>query len=50
MCLKFKKVVTNPPTQVNLINDDFGIASEWSLFIINTMSEVCDVLKSFLSF
>jgi hypothetical protein len=50
MCLKRRKVVTNPPTQVNLINDDIGIAFELSLFITNTKKEVCDVLKSFLSF
>jgi len=46
MCLKWKEEVTNPPTQVNLINDDFEIAFELFLFAINIKKEVCDVLES----
>jgi hypothetical protein len=33
-----------------LIDDDYGIAFELSLFIFNIQKEVCDVLESFLSF
>jgi len=50
MCLKCREYITNPLTQVNLINDDYGIAFELSLFIFNIQKEVCDVLESFPSF
>jgi hypothetical protein len=50
MCLKCREEVTNPLAQVNLIDDDFGIAFELTLFAINIRKEVCDVLKLFLSF
>jgi hypothetical protein len=50
MCLKCKEKVTNPPTQVNLIDDEYGnIAFELFLFATNIKKEVCDVLKSFFS-
>jgi hypothetical protein len=48
MCLKCCGKVTNPPTSINLIDDDFGIAFELSLFVIHVKKEVCDVLESFL--
>jgi hypothetical protein len=47
---KNKEEVTYPSPQVNLIDDDYGIAFELSLFVINIKKKVCDVLKSFLSF
>jgi hypothetical protein len=50
MCLKYKEEITNPPTPVNLINDDSEIAFELSLFVINIKKEICDVLKSNFSF
>jgi hypothetical protein len=33
MCLKLKEEVTNPPTQVNLIDDDYGIILELFSFV-----------------
>jgi hypothetical protein len=42
--LKCKEEVTNPPTKVNLIGDNFGIAFELFLFPTNIKREVCDVL------
>jgi hypothetical protein len=50
MCLKCREYITNPFTQVNLIDDDYGIAFVLSLFITNIHKEVCDVLKNFPSF
>jgi hypothetical protein len=50
MCLKCKEYITNPLTQVNLIDDDYGISFELFLFITNIQKEVCDVLESFPSF
>jgi hypothetical protein len=50
MCLKCKEEVTNSPTQVNLIDDNFGIIFELFLFAINYKKKVCGVLESFLSF
>jgi hypothetical protein len=35
---------------VNLIDDDYGITFELSLFASNIRGEVCGVLDSFLSF
>jgi hypothetical protein len=46
MCLKWGEEVTNPPTQLNLINDDFEIAFELFLFVINIEKKVYDVLES----
>jgi hypothetical protein len=48
MCLKCWGKVTNPLALINLIDDDFGIAFELSLFVIHVKKEVCDVLESFL--
>jgi hypothetical protein len=50
MCLKCKEEVTNPPTQVNSINDCYnGIVFDLSLFIINIKKEVFGALEfSFL--
>jgi hypothetical protein len=45
MCLKCKEEVTNPLAQVNLIDDDFVMAFELTLFAINIKKEVCDVLE-----
>jgi hypothetical protein len=50
MCLKFNEEITNPSTLINLINDDFGITFELSLFASNIKKEVCGVWDSFLSF
>jgi hypothetical protein len=33
---------------MNLIDDDFGIAFELSLFVIHVKKEVCDILESFI--
>jgi hypothetical protein len=49
MCLKWKEEVTNPPSQVNLIDNDYEIAFELSLFA-TSIKEVCNVLESFLCF
>jgi hypothetical protein len=49
MRLKFKEKIINPFTLVSLIDDDFGIAFELSLFTSNIKREVCVVLDSFLS-
>jgi hypothetical protein len=49
MCLKFKEEIANPFALVNLIDDDFGIIFESSLFVSNIRREVCGVLDSFLS-
>jgi hypothetical protein len=50
MCLKCKEEVTNSPTQVNFIDDNFGIIFELFLFTINYKKKVYGVLESFLSF
>jgi hypothetical protein len=50
MCLKFKEEIINPSAQVSLINDDYGISFDLSLFASNIKREVCGVLDSFLSF
>lgn len=49
MRLKWKKEVTNPPFQANLIDNVSEIAFELSLFATN-IKEVCNVLESFLFF
>ncbi len=48
--LKNREEVTYPPLQVNLIDDDYGIGFELSLFVTNIKKKVCDVLESFFSF
>jgi hypothetical protein len=50
MCLKCKELVTNPLAQVNLIDDDFWITFELSLFVTNIKREIWGVLESFLFF
>jgi hypothetical protein len=45
-----KGEITNPPTEVNLIIDDYNIIFEFSLFATNIKKEVCGVLEYFLSF
>jgi len=50
MHLKFKEKIINPSTLVSLIDDDFGIAFELSLFTSNIRRKVCVVLDSFLSY
>jgi hypothetical protein len=47
LCLKFRKKLKNLPTQVNLIDDDFGIVLELFLFASNIKMKICDVLESF---
>jgi hypothetical protein len=49
MCLKFREEITNPSTLVSLIDDNFGINFELSLFASNIKKEVYGVLNSFLS-
>jgi hypothetical protein len=41
--LKWKKAVANSPTQVNLIDDDFGIVFELSLFATDIKKRNCNV-------
>jgi hypothetical protein len=51
MCLKCREKITNPfAWAINLIDDDFEIAFELSLFASNIKRKICDVLDSFLSF
>jgi len=50
MCLNFKEENANPFALVSLIDDDFDIAFELSLFVSNIRREVCGVLDSFLYF
>ncbi len=51
MCLKCREKVTNPPTQVNFINDCYnGIVFKLSLFTTNIKKEVVGVLDSFFHF
>ncbi len=40
--------VTNPFAQVNLIDDDYRIVFELSMFAINIMREIYGIIKSFL--
>jgi len=40
--------ITNPPAQISLIDDDFGITLELSLFITNLKKEICGVFDLFL--
>jgi len=47
MCLKCKEKITNLLAQISLIDDDFGIILDLSLFITNIKKEVCGVLKLF---
>jgi hypothetical protein len=39
MCIKCKEKVTNPLAQVNLIDDDYGIAFDVFLFATNIKKE-----------
>jgi hypothetical protein len=48
MHVKCKEKVTNPLAQINLIDDDYGIAFDLFLFATNIKKEVCIVLKIFL--
>jgi hypothetical protein len=50
MCLKYREEITNPPTPINLTSDDFEIAFELSLFVINIKKDICNVFKSYFSF
>jgi hypothetical protein len=50
MCLKFRGKITSPYALVNLIDDDFGIVFELSLFTSNIKREVCGVLDSLFFF
>ncbi len=47
MCLKCKEKVTNPLAQINLIENEYGIAFELFLFPINIKKKVYGVLESF---
>jgi hypothetical protein len=46
--LKCKEKITNPLAQISLIDDDFGITLELSLFITNIKKEICSVLELFI--
>jgi hypothetical protein len=48
MCLKFKENIINPSSLVSLIDDDYGMTFELSLFVSNIKREICNVLDSFL--
>jgi hypothetical protein len=48
MCLKLKEEIINPFAPVSLIDDDFGIAFELSLFASNIRREVSCVLDYFI--
>jgi hypothetical protein len=49
ICLKCKEKITNPfAWAINLIDDDFGIVFEFSLFTSNIKREICGVLDPFL--
>jgi hypothetical protein len=50
MCLKLRKKFTNPFALVSLINDDYEITFELSLFASNIKREVCDVLDFYFYF
>jgi hypothetical protein len=45
-----KEEITNPPTLVNLITNDYNIVFELFLFATNIKKEVCGVLESFFYF
>jgi hypothetical protein len=46
--LKCREKITNPLAQISLIDDDFGITLELSLFITNIKKEICGVFELFL--
>jgi hypothetical protein len=48
MCLKWWEEVTNPPTQVSLIDDDSRIGFELTLFATNIKKENYGVKGKFL--
>jgi len=50
MCLKCKEEVTNSLVQIDLIENDYGIAFELFLLAINIKRKVYGVLESFLLF
>ncbi len=41
MCLKCKEEITNPPTQVSLIDDDFGIVFEFFYLLSILFFKLC---------
>jgi hypothetical protein len=45
MCLKWWEEITNPPTQVNMIDDDSSIGFELALFATNIKKEVYGVME-----
>jgi hypothetical protein len=47
-CVWKKEEITNPSTQVDLIDDDYKIVFELSLFAINIKREFYGIIKSFL--
>jgi len=47
MCFKCKEEVTNPLAQINLIENDYGIAFELFLLAINIKRKVYGTFKSF---
>ncbi len=45
-----REEVTNPLVQVNLIDDDYRIVFELSMFTINIRKEILCIIKPFISF
>jgi hypothetical protein len=45
MCLKWCEEVTNPPTQVSLIDDDSRIGFELTLFATNIKKQFYGVME-----
>ncbi len=44
-----REEVINPPAQVNLIDDDYRIVFELSMFAINIKREIYGIIKYFLN-
>jgi hypothetical protein len=49
-CVEKREEVTNPFAQVNLIDDDYRIVFELSMFAINIKREIYGIIKFFLFF
>jgi hypothetical protein len=49
-CVWKKEEITNPSTQVDLIDDDYKIVFELSMFALNIKREIYGIIKSFLYF
>jgi hypothetical protein len=47
MCIKCREKFTNPLAQINLIDDDYGIAFDLLFYATNIKKEVSSVLTPF---